>query len=674
MKRVINLWVGICLLSSIFFVPNFAEAKNDDMIGTVVSISVYDAYVEDGQNMYNEIQRGSGVLIDEYGTIATNAHVVNFENETDIKGNPFISVCIGRFIFVDNKCNYKASLMKKYENIDLAFLNVNGILFSNDRVDSIDPYEFKFLKHNYVKIPMGYPKFGDKVTIIGYPFYTDSYTASYDFGEIIKKPNVDTSEYGKDESYFFTDAYVTYGNSGGGAFNSDSEFIGMPTFVYNEFAGLLKYDQIFKHYEEDIIKNIDKTEGDTSKIVDIKNEIIGETPFTDVDIFSPYYGPLYALFDTGIIEGYKDGTFGVYNTINRAEFSKLAYELINDEVREEGLKNCFPDVKDEWFAESVCNLKNLNIVEGYEDGTFNPFSNIRFAEASKILGLIYGDSYINSDPWYKSYVEILESKKAIPYSIKSFDQELTRGEMAVMVNNLYFDNSLESEMKYSDIDKDREIRIDDFLAKIDKSVSLASKFENIGFRSWINNYFEGEKTYSCNRSFYMPEFNVYGAEAKSLARLYCENLQTGEVIYNYGLKRNGYQMQYTGENQPIFEPSAWKLGIDAKGYTLLENIEYYSEHIYDVETDGRIFKVKIDPLLGLATRYENYHSASIDGALDFYMFRLRNNPLSYDLEFEFDGIGHLLRFSMIETAGGHVFERDVEMDYASKHVNYEFAK
>ena len=669
MKRLIGV-VFTLVISSLLF-ANVLQAKSGDMIGTVVSVSVYDAYNENGKPQYVPIQSGSGVLLDEYGTIATNAHVVDvLPEEYVLKGKAFIAVCIGKAIFVENKCNYIAKETKRYDEIDLAFLEVNGILFPGDNVEFIEPYEFKFLNHNYVEISETEPKVNDEVTIIGYPFYTDEYNPEYDFGEIIEKPDFDISEYGRIDDYYFTNAFIVSGNSGGGAFNSNDEFIGMPTFVYDGYAGLLKAEKIYEYYESDIINNIDKTSGDTQSIATIRNDIINETPFRDVGIFHPYYGMLYELNFKGIVNGYDDGTFKPYGSINRAEFAKLTYPLLND-VYKNNEKNCFPDVKEEWFADAVCSLKQAGVLSGYADGYFRPADNINFAEASKILSLLYKRDLSEPSVWYENYVRYLEQEKAIPYSISDFGQQLTRGEVATMITHLYYIDDLPSEMKYEDVSIDRDIRIIKFIDKIDRFVELTENYENIGFVSKSNNYYKGDLSYTCDRTFYMPEFNVYGEDAKSVATLECEDISSGQENYKYTLTRNGYKMQYLGENQPIFEPSFWKLGIDAKAYRVIENMIYYPELIHDIERKGDTYKVKIDPMLGVATRYENYHTSSVSGAKDFYYFRLNNRPTSYDIEFEFDEIGHLLSFHFIETTGDHVFERDVLVDYSATGIDYE---
>ncbi len=155
--------------------------------------------------------------------------------------------------------------------------------------------------------------------------------------------------------------------------------------------------------------------------------------FTDVDSSTQYTRAIQNLKESNIISGYDDGTFAPESEINRAEFTKI---LVNS-VAKSNIKgsNCFPDVKDDWYAPYVCTAKSLKLIDGYPDGTFKPAENINFAEASKIIANAYqlNSNQINIDPWFKGFVDSLSNKNAIPLSVEYFDQEINRGEMSEMI-------------------------------------------------------------------------------------------------------------------------------------------------------------------------------------------------------------------------------------------------
>jgi hypothetical protein len=96
----------------------------------------------------------------------------------------------------------------------------------------------------------------------------------------------------------------------------------------------------------------------------------------------------------GIINGYSDGTFRPEATINRAEMMKIAYQLFGNakEINETAASlisnNIFPfaDVEpNHWAAPFIAIAKKLGKIQGYEDGTFIPFQEVKRGEAWKMM-------------------------------------------------------------------------------------------------------------------------------------------------------------------------------------------------------------------------------------------------------------------------------------------------
>lgn len=172
--------------------------------------------------------------------------------------------------------------------------------------------------------------------------------------------------------------------------------------------------------------------------------------FTDVTGNTPYAKAINELQRKGVVEGYEDGTFKMNAKINRAEFLKIVLES-RGEIDEDA-SNCFPDVRKEWFAKYVCTAKNEGIVAGYPSGRFQPETEINFVEASKILSLAYGQPIEQYSPdWYEPYARALESSAAIPPSIGSLEQQITRGEMAEMMWRLSEDVTDEPAKSYMNV-------------------------------------------------------------------------------------------------------------------------------------------------------------------------------------------------------------------------------
>ncbi len=122
------------------------------------------------------------------------------------------------------------------------------------------------------------------------------------------------------------------------------------------------------------------------------------------------------LTNGGVIAGYPDGTFRPDGDINRAELTKMIVATaMVPELSE--YNNCFPDVKEEWFAPFICYAKDQGWVEGYPDGTFKPDNKINRVESIKIiLEVLFKDQLdeseelkdktaadIDTEDWYGKY-------------------------------------------------------------------------------------------------------------------------------------------------------------------------------------------------------------------------------------------------------------------------------
>ncbi len=111
------------------------------------------------------------------------------------------------------------------------------------------------------------------------------------------------------------------------------------------------------------------------------------TDFQDVLRTHPNYVPISYLNESGVINGYSDGTFKPDNPINRAEVLKIILMGSNVDTPEDFGEVSFPDFKKEdWFARFVMKAKDMGIVKGNdEDGTFAPARQVNKAEFLKML-------------------------------------------------------------------------------------------------------------------------------------------------------------------------------------------------------------------------------------------------------------------------------------------------
>ena len=113
------------------------------------------------------------------------------------------------------------------------------------------------------------------------------------------------------------------------------------------------------------------------------------------------------------VVGYEDGLVKPQNNITRAEVASIFYRLLKEDVRDENTTTVseFSDVSaDDWYGTTVATLSAMNIVKGYEDGTFRPNASITRAEFAAIATRFFeetGAEYIpgtftdvTGDEWF----------------------------------------------------------------------------------------------------------------------------------------------------------------------------------------------------------------------------------------------------------------------------------
>ena len=138
------------------------------------------------------------------------------------------------------------------------------------------------------------------------------------------------------------------------------------------------------------------------------------------------------------IVGYEDGTVRPEGEITRAEVATIFFRLLTDESRNEywSQTNDYTDVAEgDWYNNAVSTLSNAGILNGYEDGTFQPDGNITRAEAMTMVnrtidrhpdaehfldGMItWSDNH--EDAWY--YEQVQEATNSHEYTMNTDDEQ-----------------------------------------------------------------------------------------------------------------------------------------------------------------------------------------------------------------------------------------------------------
>ena len=116
------------------------------------------------------------------------------------------------------------------------------------------------------------------------------------------------------------------------------------------------------------------------------------------------------------INGYLDGSFKPENKITRAEVAVIFAQLINDEVGDDNYASSFGDVPpDAYYSRYIGFLERYGILTGYEDGTFRPETYIKRAEFSVIVS-----KFANISETEKNlFTDVVDSDWATPYILKA---------------------------------------------------------------------------------------------------------------------------------------------------------------------------------------------------------------------------------------------------------------
>ncbi len=115
--------------------------------------------------------------------------------------------------------------------------------------------------------------------------------------------------------------------------------------------------------------------------------------FTDVDVENDAYTAVQTLSSLEILNGYEDGTFGPEKDITRAEFAAVVCRALGLESSVNGAKGTtmFTDVPADHWATGYINLAaGQGIINGMGDGTFEPESNVTYEQAVKMLVVALG--------------------------------------------------------------------------------------------------------------------------------------------------------------------------------------------------------------------------------------------------------------------------------------------
>jgi len=159
--------------------------------------------------------------------------------------------------------------------------------------------------------------------------------------------------------------------------------------------------------------------------------------YSDVTDDLGYYEAITMLSKLNVINGYEDGTFKPDGNITRAEFTKIVtYTLGLGDLKTPPTE--FSDVNDHWAKFNIKTAYDQGIINGMGDGTFAPDANVTYEQALKMVVCMLGyKTYAEQAGGYPVGYRAQAAALKITDNITgvSYDAPATRGSIAQLMYN-----------------------------------------------------------------------------------------------------------------------------------------------------------------------------------------------------------------------------------------------
>ena len=160
-----------------------------------------------------------------------------------------------------------------------------------------------------------------------------------------------------------------------------------------------------------------------------------------------YEGTVERMAKLEIINGMTSTTYAPNRSVTRAELAKIIVKMkgIDDYAESVEYKKLFSDVKkDDWFYPYVMIAADLELINGYEDGTFKPDKEVSYAETIVILLRYLGYTRISENSpngWYWNYiVKMREIELNDNVGEFNYNDSAKRGDVAMFAWNALITN------------------------------------------------------------------------------------------------------------------------------------------------------------------------------------------------------------------------------------------
>ena len=157
--------------------------------------------------------------------------------------------------------------------------------------------------------------------------------------------------------------------------------------------------------------------------------------FSDIEN-SWYKESILELKEQWVVNGFWDGSFGPDYKVTRAEILKIILWSSGHEVGDVD-KDCFPDVDSNlWYSDYICYAAENGIANGYEDWKFRPNGEVSTLEVLAFASRAF-DLDIrdkkSAEEWYDSYIEYFDENNIIPNYLYSLNNKSVRGQASEII-------------------------------------------------------------------------------------------------------------------------------------------------------------------------------------------------------------------------------------------------
>ncbi len=356
--------------------------------------------------------------------------------------------------------------------------------------------------------------------------------------------------------------------------------------------------------------------------VELKSRVTDNIGFADC-VGTEFYGSTAKLKNLDLISGYSETEFNPEGTITRAEFSSMVSRLLalNETVNPSGFKEVFSDVApDYWGAGAIYALYSLGVVNGDENGNFNPEDNITLQDAIKIMvsSLGYTATALDRGGYPEGFLREASRLSLLGGLGNDYEKPLIRGEAAELMDNaldvpVVAQNTYGGNNVYTYGDETILSRYHDIITRVGEVTDVG-----------------GAGVYA--------ESNTSGSRFMIGGEIY--NIGGFDMLPYLGMRGTVYLKNNGGEYTAVYfeaESGTSVTDIDYNAYDRFENGTIY----YEVEGNERLARLSADAKIIYNYQYLTRAGLLEDGKLPFkcgFMKLISNRGVGADyvLIYDFD--------------------------------------